>query len=80
MNSDAERVLTAALELPDDDRLEIVEALIGSFQASGQPPFDETWRVVIGRRSAELADGSATATPWAEVKRRVRELDSSASS
>jgi putative addiction module component (TIGR02574 family) len=73
MSSDAERVLTAALDLPDDERMEIVEALILSFQPSGQPPFDETWREVIERRSSELETGSVAGIPWAEVKRRARE-------
>ncbi len=74
MNSEAERVLTAALDLPDDDRLEIVEALIVSFQPSDRPPFDETWREVIERRSSELEAGSVTGLTWSEVKRRAGEI------
>ncbi len=73
MNPTAEQVLTAALGLPDDDRLEVVEALIVSFQAPDGPPFDESWREVIERRSAELKSGQVTAVPWAEVKRQARE-------
>jgi putative addiction module component (TIGR02574 family) len=73
MSSDAEQVLTAALDLPDDERMEIVEALILSFQPSGEPPFDETWREVIERRSSELETGSVAGIPWAEVKRRARD-------
>jgi putative addiction module component (TIGR02574 family) len=69
----AEQVLTAALGLADDDRLELVEALIDSFQSPDQPPFDESWREVIRRRSAELGSGHVTPVPWAEVKRRARE-------
>jgi putative addiction module component (TIGR02574 family) len=73
MNSDAERVLTAALGLPDDQRLEIVEALIVSFQAPDRPPFDDSWREVIERRSSELEAGSVRGIPWDEVKRRAGE-------
>jgi putative addiction module component (TIGR02574 family) len=72
MNSEAERVLTAALDLPVDDRLEVLEALIVSFQPSDKLPFDESWREVIERRSSELESGSVAAIPWAEVKRRAR--------
>lgn len=68
-----EQVLTAALELPDADRLELIEALINSVEAPGRPPFDESWREVIRRRSAELASGRVAAVPWDEVKRRARE-------
>ena len=69
----AEHVLTAALELPDADRIELIEALIDSVESPDRPPFDESWREVIRRRSAELASGSVAPVPWAEVKRRARE-------
>lgn len=69
----AEQVLTAALELPDADRLELIEALIDSVQPPELPPFDESWRAVIRRRAGELASGSVAAVPWAEVRRRARE-------
>ncbi len=68
-----EEVLTAALALPDDDRLELVEALIASLQPADRPPFDESWREVIRRRSAELRSGAVTPIPWDEVKRQARE-------
>jgi putative addiction module component (TIGR02574 family) len=73
MSSATEQVLTAALALPDGDRFELVEALIASFQPTDRPPFDESWRAVIQRRSAELRSGAATPIPWEEVKRRARE-------
>lgn len=73
MTPTAEKVLTAALDLADDDRLELVEALIVSFQPPDQPPFDESWREVIRRRSAELGSARVSPVPWAEVKRRARE-------
>jgi putative addiction module component (TIGR02574 family) len=68
-----EQVLDAALALPDGDRVEIVEALIASFQPDDRPPFDESWREVIQRRSAELRSGQATPVPWSEVKKRAQE-------
>jgi putative addiction module component (TIGR02574 family) len=73
MGQSAEQVLAAALELPDADRIELIEALIDSVGGPDDPPFDESWRDVIRRRSAELASGRAVAVPWAEVKRRARE-------
>ncbi len=73
MSLTTEQVFTAALGLPDAVRLELIEALINSVEPTDRPPFDESWREVIQRRSAELASGSVTAVPWAEVKRRARE-------
>ena len=73
MNPNAAHVLTAALDLPDDDRLELVEALLDSFRSTDAPPFDDSWHEIIRRRSAELKSGSAQSIPWAEAKRQARE-------
>lgn len=73
MTIDAEQLIITALGLPDEDRLEIVEALIASFQSSDQAPFDESWRGVIRERSGELDAGLMNPTPWEHVKRRARE-------
>jgi putative addiction module component (TIGR02574 family) len=68
-----EQILNNALALPDEDRLQIVEALIVSLQPADQRPFDESWRDIIRRRSAELRSGKVTPVPWADVKRQARE-------
>lgn len=73
MSTTTEEVLSAALTLPDGDRLELVEALITSLQPADHPPFDDSWREVIRRRSAELLSGAVAPIPWAEVKRQARE-------
>jgi putative addiction module component (TIGR02574 family) len=69
----AEQLLTAALDLPEADRLELIEALIVSVRPPDRPPFDDSWREVIRRRSAELRSGQVAPIPWEEVKRRARE-------
>lgn len=73
MNSTIEQVLDAALALPDGDRVELVEALIASFQPEDRPPFDESWLEIVRRRSAELRSGQVAPVPWGEVKNRARE-------
>lgn len=73
MAATADEVFSAALELPDAERIELIELLIDSVQPADRPPLDEAWRDVIRRRSAELVSGSVTAVPWSEVKRRARE-------
>ena len=73
MSLTAEQVLTAALDLPDEDRVELIEALISSVELPDQPPFDDSWREVISRRSAELDSGSVASVPWIDVKRQARE-------
>ena len=73
MSATAEELLNAALALPEDDRLQLVEALIVSLQPEDKPPFDDSWREVVQRRSAELRSGQVSPIPWADVKRQGRE-------
>ena len=68
-----EQLFEGALSLSDADRVELVEALIASLQPDDRPPFDESWREVIQRRSKELRSGEVIPIPWAEVKRQARE-------
>jgi putative addiction module component (TIGR02574 family) len=72
MNSAAEQLLNVAATLPDGDRVELVEAILATLRPTDRPPFDEAWRDVILRRSAELRSGSVTPVPWSEVKRQAR--------
>ncbi len=69
MNTTTQHLFDTVLSLPDGDRVELVEALIASFRPDDRPPFDDAWRPVIQRRSAELRSGQVTPVPWAEVKR-----------
>jgi putative addiction module component (TIGR02574 family) len=73
MNSTTEQLLDAVLALPDSDRVEFAEALMASFQPDDRPPFDESWREVIRRRTAELRSGRVKAVAWAEVRRQACE-------
>lgn len=73
MNASSEQLFDAALALPDSDRVELAEALLASLQPDDRPPFDESWREVIERRSLELRTGQVTPIPWADVKRQARE-------
>jgi putative addiction module component (TIGR02574 family) len=73
MSATAEQLLNAALTLPEDDRLQLVEALIVSLQPEDRPPFDDSWREVVQRRSSELRSGQVSPIPWADVKQRGRE-------
>jgi putative addiction module component (TIGR02574 family) len=73
MTPATEQLLDAVLALPEEDRLQFAEALIASLQPSDRPPFDDSWRAIIQRRSAELQSGQVTPIPWEEVKRQARE-------
>ena len=54
MSTTAEQLLNAALALPEDDRLQLAEALLVSLQADDEPPFRRFLARIVQRRSAEL--------------------------
>ena len=73
MNLTTDQLLDAALALPENDRVELVEALITSLQPEEQIPLDDSWREIVRRRSAELHSGKVKPIPWDQVKRKARE-------
>jgi putative addiction module component (TIGR02574 family) len=72
MSPTVDNVINNALALPNGDRVEIVEAILASLRPEDRPPFDESWREVILRRTEELRSGKVAGVPWSEVKARVR--------
>jgi putative addiction module component (TIGR02574 family) len=68
-----EQLFQSALALPEEERIELVEALLAECDQALARPFDDAWLTEVQRRSAEIDAGTATLTPWSEVKRRVRQ-------
>jgi putative addiction module component (TIGR02574 family) len=72
MSPAVEQLLQAALQLPDEDQLQLVSALTAAVEERGLRPFDDSWLEEIRRRSAEYDAGTVQPIPWAEVKARAR--------
>jgi putative addiction module component (TIGR02574 family) len=72
MDVSIDQVLQPALTLPDAQRAELVDALVGTLQPEDGLPFDDHWLGEIARRSAEYDQGLVKAIPWEEVKARTR--------
>jgi putative addiction module component (TIGR02574 family) len=72
MGPATEQVLQAALALPEEERLELVEALLDSHAPPDELPFDPAWLSEVQRRSAEVEAGTVHLTPWPVVRERVR--------
>ncbi len=70
----AEQLLQAALALPEDERLELTEALLATQGEPSELPFDPAWLAEIHRRSAEIDAGTVQSAPWSLVRERVRRL------
>ena len=66
--SDFVSVLTAARQLPELERVRLIEALWDSVPPDSDAPFSDEWTREIERRAAELDAGTARTVPWSDIK------------
>jgi len=67
----AQAIVTAATQLPETDRVQVIEALLDSLDsAAADDPreVDRSWRAEVARRSEELRTGKVKPIPWSEVR------------
>jgi putative addiction module component (TIGR02574 family) len=66
-----EKILKDAMQLPDEDRLELATELLGSVtpEVPGVDRSDEEWIAEIDRRAA--ASTQTSGRPWREVKAEI---------
>jgi len=69
--SDFASVLSAAQQLPECDRVRLIDALWDSVPADSDAAFSDEWLCEIGRRTAELDAGTAKTVPWSDIKREA---------
>jgi putative addiction module component (TIGR02574 family) len=60
------------MALSEEERLQLIDALMAEYDQAAKP-FDDAWLAEAQKRSAQIDAGVVVLTPWAEVKRRVRE-------
>ena len=72
MIASLDRVIEAALALPESQRAELVDTLISTFAPEDAAPLDDAWLAEINRRSDEFDAGGVQTLTWAEVKERAR--------
>ncbi len=73
MNSTLEQVRQAALALPEEERVQLVDALIATLKPENAAPLDDAWLAEVERRSEEFDAGGVTTFSWEEVKDRARQ-------
>jgi len=71
MTRHAENVLQAALTLPEEERVEIVGALLESLESSADSEVESAWRQEVAARVAALDAGEVETVPWSEVRDRL---------
>jgi putative addiction module component (TIGR02574 family) len=68
-----EQIIQAALSLPEEDRVRLLDELSASLNPEEAGTVDHVWQQEIRRRSQEFDAGDARAIPWDEVKRQTGE-------
>jgi len=67
------QVLKGAQELPEEERLQLIEKLLQAWAPPDEfPGDDEALMKEIDRRTAEIDAGTAKLHSWDEVKKRAR--------
>ncbi len=61
-------VLSAAQQVPERDRLRLIDALWETVPAESEAPFSDEWAREIERRVAELDAGTAETVPWSQIR------------
>jgi putative addiction module component (TIGR02574 family) len=71
MSNEAEAIFNAAMQLPDEERVDLADRLYYSLSGEYQAEADRAWAEEIDRRAKEIDDGRATLVPWEEVRDRL---------
>lgn len=66
MNDQA--VFEAALALPEDERIRLVERLLETLGPETDQVDEKSFIAELHRRSAEIDQGNAELVPWSELK------------
>jgi putative addiction module component (TIGR02574 family) len=67
-----DEAMQAALSLPEDQRVLIVDVLINSVQQPQSQAWCAAWLSEIQQRSREFDENSSSAVPWEEVRANAR--------
>jgi putative addiction module component (TIGR02574 family) len=73
MYASSEQILKEALALPPQERAELVEQLLATFQSPPDPQIDEMWAREAEDRLDAYDRGELKAVPAEEVFKRIRQ-------
>ena len=72
MKRSAAQVLKDAQELPERDRVRLIEKLLESWEVPADPQDDESYLAELDRRTKEIETGKAKVISWDKVKKQAR--------
>jgi putative addiction module component (TIGR02574 family) len=71
MATSRDDILRKALSLPEQDRVDLIGALIESLDIEVEEGVEAAWRAEIERRATELDSNAVKSIPWEVVKARL---------
>lgn len=73
MNAKLHQILDDALELSEEDRVNLADLLLESVDFARDFERQAEWEAEIKRRVEEVENGTAKTIPWEEVRRKLFE-------
>lgn len=75
MTAEAERLLEAAMKLPDAERAELAAILADSIgDGSPEAEIEAAWIAEAKRRLEDIRSGKSKTIPWEQVDRKLRAM------
>jgi len=68
----AKDIVKAAIQLPEKERVLVVEELLASLEPGTDKDVDAAWAAEIERRSREIKAGTVRPLSWKQVRSRAR--------
>jgi putative addiction module component (TIGR02574 family) len=72
----ANKVLTDALALSPEERMDLAAELLASVDGPADPDWEPAWQAELDRRAASSDESSTPLAEWSEVRARVRRSSS----
>jgi putative addiction module component (TIGR02574 family) len=71
MNEPTSEIARRALDLDEEERVELVAVLLDSLEPEMDEAESVRWDEELRRRSAEMTSGVVRGVPWSEVRARL---------
>lgn len=71
MVTNRDDIFRGALLLDEQDRADLIAALIESLDSEVEEGVEEAWRIEIERRAKSLESGAVQSIPWEVVRERL---------
>jgi putative addiction module component (TIGR02574 family) len=73
MKHTTKKVLEAAMELPEREKIRVVEELLAGLEGEADPEAEAAWTAEIERRTREIERGEVTPVSWSTVRKLAAE-------